>query len=168
MNPQGRIRYEGRDWSAVGSGYYGGKSNTKIMVSRFGDRLFVFEPGADGAYLDEANIVGEHAKTEKAQERRVERQMGKIKKNEFQLVTAYLEEREMAVNSGWLDVAYREGLTLEKAQDIYERNKLKYHTLIERLRHTMPEKVGFVVFNQFKGDWERLHEADVVPYAKVA
>ncbi len=142
---------------AVGAENFSRNKSTKVYISSFSDKLFIFENRKDGILLGEALRRKPFVKQT--------RQHSAVEPNDVELITAYLEEQKMVVDRIQLIEIHNQGLTPDIAKTIYANNKERYLAYSTKLRQ--PEKItGKTVFNAFILDCERfILKNDIVHYA---
>ncbi len=142
---------------ASGAENFSKHKSTKVFISCFADKLFIFEYKDDGLLLGDAlcqqpfekPIYPEH----------------KIESNEVELIAKFLEQQGMVIERVSLIEKKGNGLTLATAKDIYKRNKRRYRNFLLKLNQP-PEKIGTAMFNAFLLDCERQQRKTcVAPYA---
>ena len=131
---------------AVGAENFSRHKSTKVYISDFSDKLFIFEYKDDGILLGEALCRKPFNKPAK--------QQPTLESNEVELIIAYLEEQKMVADRTLLIKIHHQGLTLGVAKSIYTHNKDRYISYSSKLRQ--PEKItGKALFNAFMLDCER-------------
>lgn len=131
---------------AVGAENFSRHKSTKVYISDFSDKLFIFEYKDDGILLGEALCRKPFNKPAK--------QQPTLESNEVELIIAYLEEQKMVADRALLIKIHHQGLTLGVAKSIYTHNKDRYISYSSKLRQ--PEKItGKALFNAFMLDCER-------------
>ena len=131
---------------AVGAENFSRHKSTKVYISDFSDKLFIFEYKEDGILLGEALCRKPFNKPAK--------QQPTLESNEVELIIAYLEEQKMVADRALLIKIHHQGLTLGVAKSIYTHNKDRYISYSSKLRQ--PEKItGKALFNAFMLDCER-------------
>jgi hypothetical protein len=140
---------------AVGVQHFSRHKSTKVYISDLGDKLFIFEHKEDGVLLGEALRREPYEKPVKQA----------AEPNAVELISAYLQEKKMAVDRPRLIDIHHKGLTLEAAKAIYRQNRKRYIAYAIKLRQ--PEAItGKALFNAFILDCERqLSNSPLVEYA---
>ncbi len=142
----------------VGADAFGSHKSTPVKISRYHDKLFIFEPTYNGILLGEAMpmVPPEHP---------VKSPAAHIEKGELEQIISFLEQQDMTVDLPVLIDAYHKGLSLEKAQNIYNHHKNRYMTYRKKIKQ--PDHViGMAVFNAFILDCQAHHrKMNVAPYA---
>ncbi len=142
---------------AVGAENFSKHKSTKVYISCFADKLFIFE------YKDDGLLLGE-ALCQKPFEKPVYPEH-KIESNEVELIAKFLAQQEMVIERVSLIEKKNNGLTLATAKDIYKRNKRRYRNFLFKLNQPR-EKIGIAMFNAFLLDCERQQRKTcVAPYA---
>ena len=141
---------------AVGAQHFSRHKSTKVYISDLGDKLFIFEHKENGILLGEALRRKPYEKPIK---------QAVIEPNAVELISAYLQEKKMAVDRPRLIDIHLRGLTLETAKAIYRQNRKRYIAYAIKLRQ--PEAItGKALFNAFILDCERqLSHTPLVEYA---
>ncbi|MCP4217981.1 MAG: integrase, partial [bacterium] len=157
VSKNGDITFNNRIYHvAVGRENFSRHKSTKVYISAFSDKLFLFEYKQDGILLGEALCKKPFDKPAK---------QPPVEPNQVELITAYLEKQKMVVDRQRLITVYHRGLTRDVAQSIYTQNKQRYDSYAIKLRQ--PEKItGTALFNAFVLDCERqLARMPVIDYA---
>lgn len=142
---------------AEGAENFSKHKSTKVYISCFADKLFIFE------YKDDGLLLGD-ALCQKSFEKPVYPER-KIESNEVELIAKFLEQQGMVIERVSLIEKKKNGLTLATAKDIYKRNKRRYRNFLLKLNQP-PEKIGTAMFNAFLLDCERQQRKTcVAPYA---
>lgn len=133
-------------------------TSTPVKISRYHDKLFIFEPSENGILLGEATALN-------PPEKPVKTPVVDVEKNELEKIIAFLEHHAMTVDRPLLIEAYYEGLSLDRANEIFNRNSSRYRAYRKKIRK--PESVkGMAVFNAFILDCQaHRRKAHVAPYA---
>jgi hypothetical protein len=141
---------------AVGMENFSRHKSTKVYISAFSDKLFLFEYKHDGILLGEALCKKPFDKPAK---------QPSFESNEVELITAYLEKQKMVVDRQRLITIHLRGVSFDVAQSIYTRNKKRYESYAIKLRQ--PDTItGKALFNAFVLDCERqLPRNPVIDYA---
>jgi len=142
---------------ASGAENFSKHKSTKVYISCFADKLFIFE------YKDNGLLLGE-ALCQKPFEKPVYPEH-KIEPNEVELISKFLEQQGMVIERVSLIEKKESGLTLAAAKEIYNRNKRRYRNFLLKLKQPK-EKIGIAMFNAFLLDCERQQRKTcVAPYA---
>jgi len=132
--------------------------STKVKISKIDHKLLIFENKKDGILIGEAMC-------QKNYEPQITPFGASIEKNEVELLTLFLEQREMVLDQVQLIKAHEKGLTLEIAKQIYAQHQDRYANVSKIIKQ--PSKArGQALFNAFLMDFER-HQRNthVAPYA---
>ena len=153
------IRCDNRIYQVtVGADSFSHHKSTPVKISRYQDKLFIFEPTNDGILLGEALplIPAEYP---------VKPPVIDIEKSELEQIIVFLEQQTMTVNRPVLIETYNKGLSLKKAKDIFDHNHNRYLTYRKKIKQ--PEHViGMAVFNAFILDCQaHLRKISVPSYA---
>lgn len=157
VSKNGDITFNNRIYHvAVGRENFSRHKSTKVYISAFSDKLFLFEFKPDGILLGEALCKKPFDKPAK---------QPSIEPNEVERITAYLEKQKMVVDRKRLITIHHQGVSFDFAQSIYSQNKKRYESFAIKLRQ--PEPItGKALFNAFVLDCERqLTQKPVVEYA---
>jgi len=142
---------------AAGAENFSKHKSTKVFISCFADKLFIFE------YKDDGLLLGE-ALCQKPFEKPVYPEH-KIESNEVELIAKFLEQQGMVIERVSLIEKKNNGLTFVVAKEIYKRNKRRYRNFLIKLNQP-PDKIGTAMFNAFLLDCERQQRKTcVAPYA---
>ncbi len=142
---------------ASGAENFSKHKSTKVFISCFANKLFIFE------YKDDGLLLGD-ALCQKPFEKPVY-PGHKIESNEVELIATFLEQQGMMIERVSLIEKKGNGLTLATAKDIYKRNKRRYKNFLLKLNQPQ-EKIGIAMFNAFLLDCERQQRKTcVAPYA---
>ena len=146
---------------ASGAEKFSRQHSTTVYVSDVNGKLLIFEYRNDGILLGEALCQGPSKKPQLKAEQASKR----VQINEVEQISAFLEERGMAVNMATVIARHRQGLNLAMAKQIYQKNQARYDIYGVRLKHA-PEKLAVALFNAFVMDYDRKNRQDhVAPYA---
>ncbi len=85
----------------------------------------------------------------------------RLKQNEVEQITGYLESKEMSVDINALISCYQNGLTFDIAKIIFEKNTTRYEQLVAKLQD--PSRSGFAMFNAFLIDYNRYQREFELP-----
>jgi len=159
VSNRGTITFGNRKYYvAAGAENFSKHKSTKVYISCFADKLFIFE------YKDNGLLLGE-ALCQKPSEKPVYLPEHKIESNEVELITKFLEQQGMVIERVSLIEKKNNGLTLAAAKEIYNRNKRRYRNFLFKLNQPQ-EKIGTAMFNAFLLDCERQQRRTcVAPYA---
>jgi len=142
----------------VGADTFSSHKSTPVKISRYHDKLFIFEPADNGILLGEAMPIT-------PPEYPVKSSGMDIEKSEFEQIIAFLEHHAMTVDRTMLIETQNKGLSLDKAKDIFSHNQNKY--MAYRKKMNQPDHViGMAIFNAFILDCQAHHrKMGVAPYA---
>ena len=142
---------------AVGAENFSKHKSTKVYISCFADKLFIFEHKDDGLLLSEALCQKPFEKPVYPEH--------KIESNEVELITKFLEQQGMVIERVSLIEKKNNGLTLVATKEIYNCNKRRYRNFLFKLNQPR-EKIGAAMFNAFLLDCERQQRRTcIAPYA---
>jgi len=130
--------------------------STPVVISPAENgKLLIFQPHAEGLFLGEALALKPFSKPVKSE----------IETNEVEKIAAFLELKNMSVDLQALIERHDNGLTLEKAEQIHERNQKRYELYVTKMKQPGSIKAR-ALFNAFMIDCDRgLGKASAVPYA---
>ncbi|MBW1833338.1 MAG: hypothetical protein JRI62_00685 [Deltaproteobacteria bacterium] len=118
---------------ASGAENFSRHKSTKVYISCFADKLFVFEYKDDGLLLGEALCQQPFEKPVYPEH--------KIESNEVELIAKFLEQQGMVIERVSLIEKKNNGLTLVATKEIYNRNKRRYRNFLLKLNQPR-EKIG--------------------------
>lgn len=153
------IRFDKRDYYVtVGADLFSSHKSTAVHVSQYNDKLFIFEPAANGILLGEALAQKPYEKQTKPSDNELE-------PNELEEIICFLEQCSMVVDCPVLIRYHHKGLTLVMAKNVFQLNQSRYSTFMKKIRQ--PEKrTGEAVFNAFLLDClPLLRRVHIAPYA---
>jgi hypothetical protein len=141
----------------VGADLFSSHKSTPVQISKYNDRLFIFEPKNNGILLGEALSQKPYEKPVKS--------TCQPAPSEMELTIAFLEQNDMVVSRPALIDIHHKGLTLAMAKDIYKINQNRYASYMKKIRQ--PEKrKGEALFNAFLLDCQNYQRrSNVAPYA---
>ncbi len=142
----------------VGADAFSNHKSTPVKISRYHDKLFIFETTDNGILLGEAMpmVPPEHP---------VKSPVIDIENGELEQIISFLEHHDMTVDRPVLIETYNKGLSLERAKSIFNHNHNRY--MAYRKKTKQPDHViGMAVFNAFILDCQAHHrKMPVAPYA---
>jgi len=136
----------------VGAEKFSSYKSTKVKISEYDGKLYIFEDKKDGICLGEAVCQERSEKPESVVKKEEER----LKKNEIELISEFLVKNNMCINMKPLIAYYKQGLDLKMAKTIFEKNMKRYDGLVVNLKDQT--KSGLVRFNAFLMDCRRYYE----------
>ena len=153
------IRFENQDYYVtLGVELFSSHKSTPVQLSKYNDKLFIFEPKENGVLLGEAL-------SKKPFEKPIQSSAAQPEANELDRIITFLEQHSMVVDRPYLIETYHKGLSLDLAQQIFDHNKKRYIAYTKKMRQPENRK-GLVLFNAFILDCQnhqrRIH---VAPYA---
>ena len=153
------IRFANQNYYvAVGADLFSSHKSTPVQVSKFNDKLFIFEPKDNGILLGEALAQTSPEKPNKPSCQQTE-------KNELELIIVSLEQHNMVVDRPALIEFYHRGLTLAGAKEILQHNQKRYAIYEKKIRQPESRK-GAALFNAFLLDCQNHQRRTcVAPYA---
>ncbi len=142
----------------VGADLFSSHKSTPVQISRYNDKLFIFEPKNNGILLGEAL-------SQKPYEKPVKPSDGRLEQNELELMITFLEQHGMVVSRPELIEIHHKGLNFAMTKDIYQLNQNRYASYMKKIRQ--PEKrKGEALFNAFLLDCQNhQRRSHVAPYA---
>ena len=117
---------------------------TTVYISDLRDKLLIFEYRDDGVFLGEALCRKPFEKTVNPS----------IKPNPVELLSDWLESKNMTVDRVLLIEVYQRGLTIKVAKSIYEQNQARYTEYSIKLKQPL-QVTGRAIFNAFILDCQR-------------
>jgi len=153
------IRFNNRNYYVtVGTDVFSTHKSTPVQISRYNDKLFIFEPKNDGVLLGEAM-------SQKPYEKPIKQAGCGPEPNELELMTTFLEQHGMVVSRSSLIEYHLKGLTLAMAKNIFQLNKKRYRAYTKKIRQPQKRK-GEALFNAFLLDCQNhQRRSHVAPYA---
>jgi hypothetical protein len=154
-----KIRFDNQDYYVtVGMNLFSSHKSTPVQISRYNDKLFVFEPTANGILLGEALA-------QKPFEKPVKQSDCEPEPSELELMTSFLEQHGLTVGRPELIEYYHNGLTLVMTKKVFQLNQNRYSAYMKKIRQ--PEKrKGEALFNAFLLDCQNhLRRIHIAPYA---
>jgi len=153
------IRFSNQDYYVtLGVELFSSHKSTPVQISKYNDKLFIFEPKENGILLGEALA-------KKPFEKPIKSLAVQPKANELDLIIAFVEQNSMVVNRPTLIEIYHKGLSLDMAKQIFNHNQKRYIAYTKKMRQPENRK-GLALFNAFILDCQnhqrRIH---VAPYA---
>lgn len=136
----------------VGAEKFSSYKSTKVKISEYDSKLYIFENKKDGICLGEAVCQEKSKKPETVLKKKEER----LKKNEIELISDFLVKKNMCINMKSLIAYYKRGLDLNMTKTIFEKNMKRYDGLVVNLKDQT--KSGLVIFNAFLMDCSRYYE----------
>ena len=141
------IRHDNQDYyMTCGAEQFSRHKSTPVQISRYKDKLFVFENKEDGILLGEALARQPFEKPPEPE--------AKILPDELDLIITFLEEHDMVVHRPTLIELYHKGLTLARAKQVFDHNLPKYSVYNKKIRLPEAEK-GAALFRAFVLDCKR-------------
>lgn len=143
----GRIRFDKCDYQVIEGNFYGGTTRVKVKVSKYENKLFIFETFKDGIYLGEAMLISDTKKPKRT--KKLEEKI--LKKNNLEKLIIYLERRGMTIKNKELErliELYKQGLNVYIAQQIIDENKETYDKYLKNEKYKSLN-VGMLLSNLF-------------------
>lgn len=153
------IRHDNQDYYVtIGADLFSSHKSTPVQISRYNDKLFVFEPKDNGILLGEALA-------QKPFEKPLESLAVQPEANELEQIIAFLEQHSMVVYRPPLIETYHKGLSLDMAKQIFNHNQKRYIAYVKKMRQPEDRK-GLALFNAFILDCQNhQRRTHVAPYA---
>ncbi len=148
------IRHDNQDYyMTCGAEQFSRHKSTPVQISRYKDKLFVFENKEDGILLGEALARQPFEKPHEPE--------AKMLPDELDMIIALLEEHNMVVYRPTLIEVYHRGLTLARAKQVFHHNLPRYSVYNKKVRLPEAEK-GAVLFRAFILDCKRSIDSNYV------
>jgi len=154
------IRYDNQDYYVtVGADLFSRHKSTPVHISKYHDKLFIFEQAPNGILLGEALAKKTYERTTKPSE-------GEPEQSELEQIICFLEQHNMVVDRPTLIEYHHKGLSLAMAKNVFWLNQNRYMIFMKKIRQ--PEKrTGEAVFNAFLLDCgNHLRRVHIAPYAR--
>lgn len=152
------IRHDKRDYYVTsGADRFSKYKSTPVKISRYRDKLFIFEPSEDGILLGEAIA-------KKPFDSRPPPAPVPVP-DELDTIIALLEKHNMAVDRPILIEVYHKGLTLAQAEQVLHHNQSRYADYMKKMSQP-EERKKQALFNAFMLDCQKsLNTNQVATYA---
>jgi hypothetical protein len=145
VSVQGTLTFRKQKYVVVvGAEKFSRHQSTKVYISHVDDKLLIFEQKKDGIFLGEAIC-------QKPFEKPTRYSPPKLKENEVELISHFLQQKGMVVDTVSLIQLHRRGLSLQMAKMVYQRNQARYDRFLRKLRQP-PQITGAALFNAFMLD----------------
>ena len=153
------IRHDKRDYYVTsGADKFSKHKSTPVKISRYKDKLFIFEPGEDGILLGEAIA-------KKPFDRPPKPEPSPVPPDELDTIIALLEKHNMAVDRPVLIEVYHKGLTLARVAQVLDHNQSRYADYIKKINQP-DNRRNQALFNAFMLDCQKsLNTNHVATYA---
>jgi len=141
----------------IGADLFSSHKSTPVQISKYNDKLFIFEPKENGILLGEAlaQTPPEKQVSSPAQSTT----------NDLDLIMAFLERNSMIVDRPALIEVFHKGLTPDTAMEIFQHNQKRYTIYMKKMRQPENRK-GRALFNAFLLDCQnQQRKTHVPPYA---
>jgi hypothetical protein len=158
VSKNGIIRHDNQDYHVItGTALFSRHKSTPVQISRYNDKLFIFEQREDGILLGEALALQPF---EKLPEPAVT-----VEPDELSMIIDFLEQRSMIIDRPTLIEVYHKGISLAHAKHIFNQNQPRYTAYMKKIRQ--PEKrKGMALFNAFILDCRKsVYRNHVASYA---
>ncbi len=141
------IRHDNQDYYVTtGADLFSRQKSTPVKISRYNDKLFIFEHGEHGILLGEALA---REPFEKPPAMPVQ-----VKPDELDMIIDFLEQHSMVVARPILIEAYQEGISLPLVKQIFSHNQARYTAYEKKMRQPEDRK-GMALFNAFILDCQK-------------
>lgn len=159
MSKKRTIRHANQDYYVtIGADLFSRHKSTSVKISRFRDKLYIFEPGEAGVFLGEALACKPYEGSPNAPDIHVP-------PDELTKINHFLEQHSMIIDRPSLIELYHIGIDLKQAKTIYMQNQHRYEAYMKKMRQPLQQK-GKALFNAFALDCHRsMHSGQVAPYA---
>jgi len=145
VSKKGIITFNKRTYYvATGADNFSRHKSTVVYISDLRNKLLIFEFTEDGVLLGEALCRRPFEKTVRPP----------VEANPVEILSDWLESKNMTVDRGSLIEIYHRGVTLKTAKSIYERNRSRYTAYSSKLKQPQ-EIIGKALFNAFILDCQR-------------
>jgi len=119
------IRHNNQDYYVtIGIDLFSSHKSTPVHISRYNDKLFIFEPKEDGIFLGEALAKKPFKKSVQLSTH--------PEANELDKIIAFLEHNSMVVERPMLINLYHKGLCLSVVKQIFKHNQKRYTAYITK------------------------------------
>jgi hypothetical protein len=153
------IRHDKRDYYVTsGADRFSRHKSTPVKISRYKDKLFIFENGEDGILLGEA-IAKKPFDWPPAPS------TSPVPPDELDTIIILLEKHNMAVDRPALIEVYHKGLTLARAKQVLHHNQSRYADYMKKINQPDDRK-NQALFNAFMLDCQKsINTNHVATYA---
>jgi len=153
------IRHDKRDYYvSSGADKFSKHKSTPVKISRYKDKLFIFEQSEDGILLGEAIA-------KKPFDRSPTPEPSPVQPDELDTIIALLETHNMAVDRPVLIEVYHKGLCLARAEQVLDHNQSRYADYMKKMNQPDARK-NQALFNAFMLDCQKsLNTNHVATYA---
>lgn len=150
------IRHNHRDYYVTtGADLFSRHKSTPVKISRYNDKLFIFEDGEDGILLGEALACQPFDTPPKPA----------VEPDELSMIIDFLEQHIMIVDRPTLIEVYHKGISLAHAEQIFHHNQARYTAYMKKMRQP-EERKGMALFNAFILDCQKsMRRNHVATYA---
>lgn len=143
------IRHDNRDYYVTsGADRFSKHKSTPVKISRYKDKLFIFEQGEEGVLLGEAIA-------KKPFDRSPSPAPSPVPPDELDTIITLLGKHDMAVDRPALIEVYHKGLTLTRAEQVLHHNQLRYADYMKKMNQPDDRK-NQALFNAFILDYQKL------------
>lgn len=149
------IRHDNRYYYVTsGADRFSRHKSTPVKISKYKDKLFIFEPKEDGILLGEALA-------KKPFDRPPEPEPAPVKPSELDMMILLLEKHDMVIDRPVLIEVYHKGLTLARVQQVLEYNQSRYKNYMRKMRQPETRKKQ-ALFSAFILDCQKLINTNYV------
>lgn len=127
LRPDGTLQLQGKRYVVVSGDIVNHVKAIRVMASVYQQKLFLFDTGAEGAYIGEAVLLPEFTDMAKVERK----EQIQLHKNDFEIMVEFLKRQGMTVGEtqkARLVEIFKDGLTLTQASEIVEANQDKYNS----------------------------------------
>lgn len=150
------IRHDHRDYYVTtGADLFSRHKSTPVQISRYKDKLFIFEQAQDGVLLGEALA-------RQPFDRSPETKSIKISPDELSMILRFLEQHSMIVDRPTLIELHHKGLTLAQTKQIFHHNQARYTDYMRKMNQPETRK-RVALFNAFILDCQKSMVSNHVP-----
>ena len=156
------IRHDNRDYYVTsGADRFSKHKSTPVKISRYKDKLFIFEQGEEGILLGEAIAKKPFNKPPTPAP-------APVPPDELDTIIVLLEKHNMAVDRPVLIEMYHKGLTLARAEKVLYHNQSRYADYMKKINQP-DERKNQALFNAFMLDCQKsINTNHVATYASHA
>jgi hypothetical protein len=148
------IRHDNQDYYVTTrADLFSRHKSTPVKISRYNDKLFIFERGENGILLGEALAREPFEKPPKTPVQ--------VEPDELDMIIDFLEQHSMVVTRPTLIEAYQEGISLPLVKQIFSNNQARYTAYIKKMRQPEDRK-GMALFNAFILDCQKHQRSSYV------
>jgi len=153
------IRHDNQDYYVtIGADLFSRHKSTSVKISRFRDKLYIFEPEKMGVLLGVAFAC-------KPFEGSPDITDTNVPPDELTRIIHFLEQHSMIIDRPALIEFYHRGIDLKQIKTIYMQNQHRYDTYMKKIRQPIQQKEK-ALFNAFALDCHKsMYPGHVAQYA---